>query len=385
MKEKTQLELRIEKIVTEESYNKLLINALKLYKIDEKLYVNIDFLIDTVMMNPNILYKPFSMLQKIKFTNDLLDFTNGIKKYNLENNKQIILNSVKRNGNNLNLASTKLKNDFDVVLEAVKNNGLSIKYASKKLKSNNELAVVAINNNPDSYYLLSEKLKNDENIIKEFLIKNPVNILDFNYLPYFNKLVKKVIKENGLALKYLSEKYKDNEKLVLLACKNNINSLEYASDRIKNNDEFIINTAIKLKTDKIIYFASPILMHSKQFNIEIIKRVGFNLYFVFDEFKDDIDVVETAVKNDIRNFEHASKRLKENEIIVLELTKKYGSVLRYASNNLLNDANFMKKAISLYNGSIKYIGKELRNNNNFIDEVINIDKWNKEYLKKGNL
>ena len=67
------------------------------------------------------------------------------------------------------------------------------------------------------------------------------------------------------------------------------------------------------------------------------------------------------------------------------LTKKYGSVLRYASNNLLNDANFMKKAISLYNGSIKYIGKELRNNNNFIDEIINIDKWNKEYLKKGNL
>lgn len=383
MKEKTQLELRIEKMVKEEIYYNILVNALKLYKIDDKLCMNIEFLVDTVMMNPNILYKPISMLSLVKFTKETLDFTNGIKKYNLENNKQIILNSVKRNGNNLSLASTKLKNDYDVVLEAIKNNGLSINYASKKLKNHEQLAIIAINNNPESYYFLSESLKNNENIIKTLIVKEPSKILEFDYLPNYNKLIKKVIKENGMALKYLSNKNRDNERLVLLACKNNINSLEYASERLKNDREFIINTAIKLKTDKVVYFASSSLTHNKQFNIDIIKKIGFNLYFVFDEFKDDIDVVEAAVKNDIRNFEHASERLKENEIIILDLTKKYGPVLRYASNKLLNNPNFMLKAISLYNGSIKYIGKELRTNDSFIDEVINIDKWNKEYFKRG--
>lgn len=384
MKEKTQLELRIEKMVKDKNYYNILINALKLYKLDEKYYTDIDFLVDTVMMNPNILYKPISMLSLVKFTKETLDFTNGIKKYKLENNKQIILNSVKRNGNNLSLASVKLKNDYSVVLEAVKNNGLSINYASKKLKNNEDLAIAAINNNPESYYFLSENLKNDENIIKTLLIKEPSKILEFDYLQNYNKLIKRVIKENGLALKYLSNKNRDNEKLVLLASKNNINSLEYASQRLKNDKEFIISTAIKLKTDKVIYFASESLIHNKQFVIDIIKRIGFNLYFVFDEFKDDIDVVEAAVRNDIRNFEHASDRLKENEIIVLDLTKKYGPVLRYASNKLLNNPNFMMKAISIYNGSIKYIGKELRLNDSFIDEVINIDKWNKEYFRRGN-
>ena len=98
MKQKTQLELRIEKMVNDENYYNILEKALKFYKIDNELMNNIDFLVDTVMMNPNILYKPISMLSLINFTNETLDFTNGIKKYNLANNKQIILNSVRRNG-----------------------------------------------------------------------------------------------------------------------------------------------------------------------------------------------------------------------------------------------------------------------------------------------
>ena len=384
MKQKTQLELRIEKMVNDENYYNILEKALKFYKIDNELMNNIDFLVDTVMMNPNILYKPISMLSLINFTNETLDFTNGIKKYNLANNKQIILNSVRRNGNNLSLASTKLKNDYNVVLEAIKNNGLAINYASKKLKDNFDLGILAINNNPDSYYYLSENLKNNEDIIKTLIVKEPSKILEFDYLSNYNKLIKKAIKENGMLLKYLSTKNRDNEKIVLLASKNNINSLEYASVRLKNDQNFIINTALKLKSDKVIYFASSSLRHNKQFNINLIEKIGFNLYLMFDEFKDDIDVVEAAVKNDIRNFEHASKRLKENELIVLDLTKKYGPVLRYASSKLLNNSSFMMKAIKLYNGSIKYIGKQLKCDDSFIDEVIKINNWNKEYFKRGN-
>ena len=96
---------------------------------------------------------------------------------------------------------------------------------------------------------------------------------------------------------------------------------------------------------------------------------------------DDLDVVEAAVSVDIRNFEHASNRIKENEMIVLDLTKKYGSVIRYSSNKLLTNPDFMLKAIKVYSVSIKYISHELKENNDFIDEVIKIDKWNKEYLK----
>ena len=56
----------------------------------------------------------FSITDRMVWNKSLID-TLGLQTY-FENNKQIILNSVKRNGNNLSLASTKLKNDYDVVL-----------------------------------------------------------------------------------------------------------------------------------------------------------------------------------------------------------------------------------------------------------------------------
>ena len=381
MKEKTQLELRIEKMFENNQYRYIIVEALKLYNIDEELINNIDFLVDTVMMNPNVLYKPVSMLSRVTFNKDCLDFTNGIKKYNLNNNKNIILNSVKRNGLNLNLASTKLKNNSEIVKEALNNNGLAIQYASKKLKSDIDLGIIAINNNPESYYFLNENLKNNEDVIITLLIKSPDKIHQFDYLENYNQIIRKVIKQNGLALKYLSNKNRDNERMVTMALKNNIKALEYASIRLKNDPDFIINLAVKFKNDQIIYYASDKLLHNKNFIINIIKKLGFNLYLVHDEFKDDLDVVEAAVSVDVRNFEHASNRIKENEMIVLDLTKKYGSVIRYASNKLLTSPIFMLKAIKVYSVSIKYIDKELKQNDDFINEVIKLDKWNKEYLK----
>ena len=381
MKEKTQLELRIEKMFENKQYKEIITEALKLYDIKEELINDINFLVDTVMMNPNYLYKPVQMLSRVKFNKECLDFTNGIKEYHLSDNKIVILNSVRRNGLNLSLASSKLKNNYDIVKEAINNNGLAIEYASKKLRSDYDLGVIAINNNPDSYYLLNENLKNNEDIIITLLVKSPTEIHNFDYLDNYNQIIRKVIKRNGLALKYLSNKSRDNERLVIAAIKNNINALEYASNRLKNDPDFIINLAVKFKTDNIIYFASEKLLHNKSFIIDIIRKIGFNLYLVHDEFKDDLDVVEAAVSVDIRNFEHASNRIKENEMIVLDLTKKYGSVIRYSSNKLLTNPDFMLKAIKVYSVSIKYISHELKENNDFIDEVIKIDKWNKEYLK----
>ncbi|MEG0576976.1 MAG: DUF4116 domain-containing protein [Bacilli bacterium] len=372
MKERSLIELKIQRLFDNQEYRKFILDLLKKLKIRE---THIDFLIDTVMMNPNVLFRPRKNLSILE-----LDFTAGIKKYALDNNKQVILNSVTRNGLNIKLASQKLKNSEEIVKRAISNNGLALEYASKKLKDNKELVLLAIKNNPDSYYFAGLNLKNDPKIIKSVLVREPSYIPKFEYLQKFNDLVKAVIKENGLALEYATSKLKNNKKVVQMAAKENIKALSFASFDLKNDEGFIIETAKKLKSDQVIYYASEFLLSNKEFYIDIIEKIGFNLYFVKDEFKDDLEVVEVAIKKDIRNLEHASNRLKENEIFILHLIKKYGPILRYASKSLLEDKDFMIKAIKTYNGSIKYANESLYNNKLFIKEVSSIDNWCKLYI-----
>ena len=116
----------------------------------------------------------------------------------------------------------------------------------------------------------------------------------YKYIFNFKKMINIVLKENGTALKYLDDKYKNNKIIVTKAVKQDIRSLSYASKELLNNPDFIIGLAKKMKNEQIIYYADTKLLNDKQFNIDIINKIGFNLYFVYDKFKDDIDVVISA-------------------------------------------------------------------------------------------
>lgn len=370
----TQLEKRIIKILENESYKNKLIEILKLYDIRD---ITDELLIDTIMMNPSCLFRDIT---KVKIDNTMLDFTNCIKKYDLSDNKIVILNSISRNGNNLKFASQKLKSNKDVVMKAVSTCGKALQYSN--LKNNKDIVMKAILNDPESYYMASVELKNDLDIIKLFLVKSPDKLLEFDYLDNYTKVVKSVIKENGLALKYASKDLRTNKNVVVSACKNNIKALQYADISLLKNDSFIINLSKKLRNDQVIYYAHDSLLNSKDFVIKIINELSFNLYFINDKYKDDIEVVNASINKDIRNLSHASDRIKSNEQYVLELIKKHGPILIYAHKDLLTNECFMYKAIKEYNGSIKYLSGDLLNNKDFINKVKSINTWCYNYLKE---
>ena len=256
----TQLEKRIIKILENESYKNKLIEILKLYDIRD---ITDELLIDTIMMNPSCLFRDIT---KVKIDNTMLDFTNCIKKYDLSDNKIVILNSISRNGNK------------DVVMKAVSTCGKALQYCN--LKNNKDIVMKAILNDPESYYMASVELKNDLDIIKLFLVKSPDKLLEFDYLDNYTKVVKSVIKENGLALKYASKDLRTNKNVVVSACKNNIKALQYADISLLKNDSFIINLSKKLRNDQVIYYAHDSLLNSKDFVIKIINELSFNLYFI---------------------------------------------------------------------------------------------------------
>jgi hypothetical protein len=58
---------------------------------------------------------------------------------NKDSTKEVVLEAVKKNGDDLGYASEELRNDFDVVLEAVKKNGIALGYASDRLKKNKDI------------------------------------------------------------------------------------------------------------------------------------------------------------------------------------------------------------------------------------------------------
>ena len=57
-------------------------------------------------------------------------------------------------------------------------------------------------------------------------------------------IIKLVVEKNGIALQYASDRLKDNDNIVKLAVEKNGIALQYASDRLKDNDD-ILRIAVK--------------------------------------------------------------------------------------------------------------------------------------------
>ena len=95
------------------------------------------------------------------------------------------------------------------------------------------------------------------------------------------------------------------------------------------------------------------------------------MQFLFDEFKNDKEIVLEAIKNDGSSIWCASKEIKNNKKMVADAIKNYSCSLKYASEELQNDKNLIIRSLkSLYLiDHIKFKRKNKKFNN-----VINIDR-----------
>lgn len=82
--------------------------------------------------------------------------------------KELMLEGVKQDGQLLYYASEELRDDKDIVLAAVSNKGIILKYASKRLRGDKEVGLTAIKQNKSSDIYLTDELRADDEI-KNFL------------------------------------------------------------------------------------------------------------------------------------------------------------------------------------------------------------------------
>jgi hypoxanthine phosphoribosyltransferase len=119
----------------------------------------------------------------------------------ISNNKEIVLDSVKDDGDSLKFASNDLKDDIEIVLAAVNNDGLALQYASTVLMDNKEIALAAVQQNGRALQYASERIKNNKEVVLA------------------------AVQQNGWAVEYASEHLKDDATVFKAATKAVLNKL----------------------------------------------------------------------------------------------------------------------------------------------------------------
>lgn len=252
------------------------------------------------------------LMKELNYRGDSLYYSNEL----LRDDKEVVLIAVKNNWNAIQYASKRLQNDKDVVLEAVKCKWIdlyhALLYTSVELRDDKDIALEAVKNR--CYYLeyVSERLKDDKDVVLE-AIKKPMLVLDMEreiekltntleerhslWYAFYDKFWFNIVFDS--ALKYASDRLKDDKDIVIEAVKNDWNAIEYASDRLK----------------------------------------------------DDEDVVIEAIKNDWNAIKYSSERLKNNKKIVLDAIANHLDTLDCIPIELKNEKKFKLEIIEILNNS----------------------------------
>jgi hypothetical protein len=101
------------------------------------------------------------------------------------------------------------------------------------------------------------------------------------------------------------------------------------------------------------------LKDDKEF-IKLIVTKNHKALKYFNQYKNDIDLVQIAVDQDPMNIQYAKSEIKCNKDFNLPLVKKNGLVLQHLNDNLKNDIDIVTEALENNKESIEFVGKNLK-------------------------
>jgi hypothetical protein len=249
----------------------------------------------------------------------------------LKKNKEIAMLAASKKGLILKYLPTEFKKDLDVALEALSDNVYAYPFIDESIKENLQLLLKIAVKYP--YYL--EKLKHSNCFQKETLIalikKNP-NCLE--YLP--GNLIDEeigllIMKLNPKLYPYLSMALRSNKEITQIAVSFDGLFLHKTSEYLKNDLE-IVNLALK-NNQSAFFFCSPELQNQKNFVIQCVKELNLYLH---------------------SNWIHSHSSLFSNDEFISELCKLNGGMLEYASQNLRSEKRIMLIALNQTEKAFKY-------------------------------
>jgi hypothetical protein len=116
--------------------------------------------------------------------------------------------------------------------------------------------------------------------------------------------------------------------------------------------------------------------------ISVLKWGGLSLKYDSEDLRNDKDFILEAVKQNGWALEYASKDLRNNKVVMLEAFKQNGWALKYASEDLRNDKDFILEAFKQNGWALKYASVYLRNDKDFILEAVKQNGWALNYASE---
>jgi uncharacterized protein (TIGR02145 family) len=248
-------------------------------------------------------------------------------------NEELLLYAIKYDAQYFKKSSQKQQQDIDFITEALKNNGMVMQYLQTDIKSNKEFASIAVQNNAEAYQFIDESLKNDFEIAKIS------------------------VNENEWALDYLPLHFQINHEIALIALRKNRYNW-YRLDENLINDSIFLLEAVKIN-GSILKFVEIDLLNHHEIIFNAIKQLS-KVYLVFELY-------------DFLNYKCPSIYEDESFILnVLNIEKICDSDIffEYIPERFLNDREFIFKAISINGAIIKFASKDLLNDADFMKIVI---------------
>lgn len=284
--------------------------------------------------------------------------------YELKDNSAFMIQAIKKDSFCIRYASDRLKNDNDFMIKAIKEEGLNIEYASDTLRDNEEFILKAAEVDDIILVYASDRLKDN----KEFMLE--LNEIDGRNLAYASDRLKadkdfifSAAECSMWALAFATDELKDDKEFVLQIVEKNSWTIKHASDRLKNDKDVVLK-AIENDAWFLVYARNE-LRNNREFLLEAINQNSECLLFADDGLKKGI--LANLDKND--SFDEEQK---DNADYMLKLIKKDYFNIKYASDRLKNDSDFILKAINSSDEGFKCLAfatDELKANKEFILKI----------------
>ena len=261
-----------------------------------------------------------------------------------------------------------IRNDIDVATLAVEKNGYNMRCLSKELQANKSLALKGAVSNFNTVDYISEELKNDKEVGILVVQGQGYQLKKLSVdLRNDKDVVLEALKKSCNALEYASLSLKDDEEIVLCAITNkdlNNHSLGFASNRIRNKKEMIALFYERKFPDVKELLSNT--QSDREFILEFTKKFTSLLCYASTDIRNDKEIVIESIKKEQQHFSYASDTLKDDDDVALVAINENPYNLRNVSDRLKDNKEFVLYTLTKSYSPYKFISDRLQNDEDVI-------------------
>jgi hypothetical protein len=317
---------------------------------------------------------------------------------NIKVDYHMVMVAVKNNGRALKFVpfDSELLSDRNIVLAAVTNYGRALKYASSYLHFDSEIVLAAINNNPKAVIHLCYEYHHDTDLVAalvkkvkkhgfryaslslqsdKLFILNNVEHIPFRHLSSELRSDSDVIfqyleSEDISFLSYVSDELK-SDKMFMRLLEVNSKAYRYASDKLKRDKEILLSI-INVEEHRSVL---PYIPYECMDDLDIRRAIAEVVYwkglkFTTKQIRNDSYFVRTALSKHPNSFRYATVLIRDDREVALKCVRSHGHVMKWVSQRLSQDIDFIKAAITTNPDCWNYLSHDIIRNSTVMKHTI---------------